>query len=311
MCTKTTLVLDPMPSLFWQLVDEAEYREYFTSDNLLFSEDIEIIILRTKSTITESHYKRFPNLKCVIRAGSGYDNIDVSKAKDYGIQVQNTPQANVNSAYEHTISMISALIKNHKAHNSNVLNNKWREGIESNLEFSDLKALIVGFGRVGSRVGNLLKVLGAQVKFVDPYIDAESVQKQYSIEAISYQDGLSWANLVTFHCPLYSQTQHYFNKASLSLISKVYLINVARGGIVETDALTKGLDDGKIIAAGIDVMESEPWQCEGWENSDKVIITPHAGAMTEKAKDRLSQETFNVWSKFNFEKKAISLIKVW
>ena len=84
MSVKNTLVLDEMPDLFWELVKENNNEKYFTTEKLLFSEEIEIIILRTKSIITESHYKRFPNLKCIIRAGSGYDNIDVVKAVEIG-----------------------------------------------------------------------------------------------------------------------------------------------------------------------------------------------------------------------------------
>lgn len=310
MYTKNTLVLDPMPDYFWNRIRENGYQDLFTCDNLLFSEDIEIIILRTKSTITESHYKRFPNLKCIIRAGSGYDNIDVSKAKEYGIIVQNTPHANVLPAFEHTISLIFALIKQHKTHNTNVLKNKWRDGISPNLEISDLKALIVGFGRVGTLVGRFLKTLGAEVRFVDPYIEYQSLKKE-GIIATNYEEGLAWANVITFHCPLYSETQHYFDKSSLNFLNSAFVINVARGGVVDIDAIIKGIETGKVLGAGIDVMESEPWKCEGWEDNKKIILTPHTGAQTEQAKTRLSEECYQVWSEFNFNKKAISPIRVW
>ena len=310
MIVKNTLVMDIMPDLFWQIVTEHGYNEYFTQDNLLFSEDIETIILRTKSVITESHYKRFPNLKCIIRAGSGYDNIDVTKAEEYDIIVQNTPKANVQSAFEHTIGLLFALIKNHKAHNNSVLTNKWREDIKSNLEISDVKMLVVGLGRVGSLVANFVKSYGGQVKFVDPYIEAESWINS-DILPIDYEEGLSWANVVTYHCPLYKQTEHYFDEQSLNFIDGIFLLNVARGGVVDIDAVTKGIDDGKILGAGIDVMESEPWQCEGWEDNSKIIMTPHTGAFTEKAKDRLSQDCFDVWRNFNFEKIVKYPIKVW
>ncbi len=310
MYTKNTLVLDEMPDYFWQQVKNNGYEVFFTSEKLLFSEDIEIIILRTKSVITESHYKRFPNLKCIIRAGSGYDNIDVIKAKDYNIHVQNTPQANVNSAFEHTLSLIFSLIKHHKPHNENVLNNQWRNGIDSNLEISDLRVLVVGFGRVGSLVGKFFKGMGGQVRFVDPYIDANSVEKE-GISATSYEEGLSWANLITYHCPLYAKTEHYFDKTSLNFINKVFIINAARGGILDIDALNQGIKEGKVLGAGIDVMENEPWQCEGWEDNPKILMTPHTGALTEDAKIRLSKEAYDVWEQFNFHKKLIAPIRIW
>lgn len=310
MIVKNTLVLDTMPNLFWEIVEEKGLADYFTKDNLVFSEDIEIIVLRTKSVITESHYKRFPNLKCIIRAGSGYDNIDVNKAKEYDIVVQNTPEANVQSAFEQTISFLMALIKNHKQHNQSVLDNKWRGGIVSNLEFTDLRVLIVGLGRVGSLVAKFLTAMGAQVKYVDPYIDAEA-GKALNVEAIDYEAGLTWANVVTYHCPLYKQTEHYFDEQSLNFINNIYLLNVARGGVVDIDAVVKGIDKGKILGAGIDVMESEPWKCEGWENNIKILMTPHTGAFTEKAKDRLSKDCFDVWHEFNFEDIVKHPIKIW
>lgn len=310
MKVKNTLVMDKMPDLFWDIVEEKGLSEYFTEENLVFSEDIEIIILRTKSVITESHYKRFPNLSCIIRAGSGYDNIAVKQAKEYDIAVQNTPEANVQSAFEHTVGLIFALIKNHKLHNESVLKDKWRSGIASNLELSDLKILVVGLGRVGSLVAKFFSFWNAEVRFVDPYIDSESWQA-LGIMPTTYEDGLSWANTVTYHCPLYKQTEHYFAEDSLAYVNKIFLLNVARGGIVDVDAVMKGIDQGKILGAGIDVMESEPWKCEGWENNPKIIMTPHTGAFTEKAKERLSQDCFEVWNQYNFHKFVKHPIKEW
>jgi D-3-phosphoglycerate dehydrogenase len=310
MIVRNTLVLDAMPDLFWQIVEDKGMSAYFTKENLVFSEDIEILILRTKSVITESHYKRFPNLKCIIRAGSGYDNIDVKKADDYGITVQNTPLANVQSAFEHTIGFLFSLIKNHKQHNLSVLDNKWREGIVSNLEISDLRVLVVGIGRVGSLVAKFLTSCGAEVKFVDPYVEVKA-WIELGIEPISYEEGLAWANLVTYHCPLYKQTKHYFDKHSLNYLKNIYLLNVSRGGVVDVDAVVEGIEKKKILGAGIDVMESEPWQCEGWENIPQLIMTPHTGAYTEKAKNRLSRDCFEVWSDFNFRNIAKHPIKVW
>ncbi len=310
MIVKNTLVMDAMPDLFWEIVKEKGVSDYFTAENLVFSEDIEIIILRTKSVITESHYKRFPNLKCIIRAGSGYDNIDVDKAEEYKIIVQNTPEANVQSAFEHTIGFLFSLIKNHKQHNQSVLENKWRKGIVSNLEVSDLRVLVVGLGRVGSLVAKFLKTWGAEVKFVDPYIDSEA-WREINIDPIDYEEGLDWANVVTYHCPLYKQTQGYFDQHSLNFINQVFLLNVSRGGVVDIDALVKGISEKKILGAGIDVMESEPWQCEGWENNPLILMTPHTGAFTEKAKNRLSQDCFEVWSQFNFQNIVKHPIKVW
>ncbi|OQY37768.1 MAG: hypothetical protein B6226_04780 [Candidatus Cloacimonetes bacterium 4572_65] len=306
-----TLVLDEMPTKFWELIKESGEEHLLTQDNLLFSEDIEVIILRTKSTITESHYKRFPNLKTVIRAGSGYDNIDVDNAPKYDVVIQNTPDANVQSAFEHTINLILAHIKQNKIMNSRVLNNRWKTDLKFNLEISDIKLLVVGLGRIGSKVADFFSTLGAEVKFVDPYIDA-SPWREKDIYDCDFSTGVEWCNVLTYHTPLYPDTYHHFSNEVLTNLSKpIYLFNVARGGIVDIDAVKKGLESGKIIGAGVDVFENEPWQYEGWEDLENLTLTPHVGAYTVKARERISVDCFTAWKDYCNNKEYRYPVKVW
>ncbi len=303
---KNTLVLDEMPKLFWNLVSDNKVEEYFTQDNLLFSEDIECIILRTKSSITESHLKRFPNVKTIIRAGSGYDNIDVEATEKYQVVVQNTPEANVQSASEHTLNMIFALTKQLKLGNEMLVKNQWKKDLSPNLEISDLNVLIVGLGRIGSKVAEMLSYLGANIRYCDPYVDNPDFFKT------SYTDGLKWCNLVTFHCPLYSKTHHMFSKETLSMLEqKIFIVNVARGGVVDIDAVRQGLETDKLFAGAIDVYENEPWQYEGWEKRDDLILSSHVGAHTKQAKDRLSKDCFNAWNAFCFNNNYMYPITIW
>ncbi len=306
-----TLVLNKMPDSFWQLVKKNKLEEYFTDAKILFSEDIEVFVIRTDIYINESYFKRFPNLKMIIRAGSGVDNVDFEAAARHNVIVCNTPHANVPSAYEHTISMIMALLKNHNNSKEAVMSKEWKDNLRPSWEISDVKALIVGLGRIGSRVAAFLKIHGAEVKAVDPYVD-NSRFDELGIEPISYVQGLKWCNLISFHCPLTKNTHYYFSTPILNLLENpVYLLNVARGSIVSEDALEKGLISGMILGAGIDVFEDEPWEVKPFASNPNVLLSPHTGAFTEKAKQRLSEETIEVWKEFVFNNCIKSEVVKW
>ncbi len=306
-----TLVLNKMPDSFWQLIKDNQLEDYFTDDNILFSEEIEIFIIRTDIFINESFFKRFPNLKLIIRAGSGVDNVDFNAAKEYNVTVCNTPFANVQSAYEHTVSLIMNLIKRHDDAKQAVLTKEWKKTLKPSLEISDLNVMVMGLGRIGSKVASFLKSHGAVVKAVDPYVD-DSVFENLDIESISYTQGLKWCNLITFHCPLTHNTHHYFSEPVMHLLhNPIYLVNVARGSIVCEKALEIGLKKGLILGAGIDVFEEEPWEVLDFANEPNVILSPHTGAFTEKAKQRLSGETISVWKDFVFNNIVTSEVVMW
>jgi D-3-phosphoglycerate dehydrogenase / 2-oxoglutarate reductase len=304
-----TLVLEEMPQQFWDELDKRGLSHWFTAENLLFSENIEIIIIRTQITFNESYFKRFPNLKLVIRAGTGVDNIDLKAAKKYGVPVCHTPEANAISAFEQTMSFIFALIKQQNSMKDAVLNKQWKTQVQPNLEISDLKVLVVGVGRVGTRVANILQHLGASVLGVDPYL-SENQWEERKVKPISYVSGLKWCNMLTFHCPLTDETKHYFSRATLKLLSQpIFLINTARGSIVEEDAITQGLNNGMIRGIGLDVFEEEPWEPTTFAELPQVLLSPHAGAFTEAAKKRLAIETIETWEKYTVNRTITVLIQ--
>lgn len=293
-----TLILEEMPNRFWKELENHQIMQWFSAENIMFSEEIEIIIIRTQTNFNESYFKRFPNLKLVIRAGTGVDNIDLEAARKYGVRVCHTPEANAISAFEHTLSFIFSLLKQQYLMKNAVLNKHWKSKVQPNLEISDLKALVVGVGRIGTRVANLLQQLGAEVLGVDPYL-TETQWSERKVNPISYVSGLKWCNLVTFHCPLTTETKHYFSKATLQLLSQqVFLINTARGGVVEEEAIAQGLNKGLLKGVGLDVYEEEPWEPAHFADSPHVLLSPHAGSYTEAAKNRLSLETIQTWELF-------------
>ncbi len=282
-----TIVVEEMPDLFWELLEKSKIENVKSGFNFPKNE-VEIIILRTQFILNCSIIDEYPNLKFVIRAGTGVDNIAVHYAYSKGIKVFNTPNANAHSAFEQTISHIFSLIKNSKKSDDNIFKGNWKKDLPFNLEVIDLKILIVGFGRVGKKVYDLLSSLGASIRIYDPFISSHKIKNQMIND---FSEGLNWCNLVTFHCPLYAQTHQMLD---FSKIEKTphpfYLVNCARGNVIDFDAVLKGLKSGKIIGAGIDVFEKEPMK-KKLEKIPNLILSPHIGAYTKNAKNRMAVET--------------------
>lgn len=286
-----------MPDLFWEEIRKKGWNSYFT-ETVNSIDEIEIIIIRTKTDFNKSLFSQFPNLKMIIRAGSGFDNIDIHEAQNRNVIVCNTPEANAFSAYEHTLSFIIALIKQHQICKEQILQNKWKADLEPNWEISDLKVMIVGVGRVGSRVAETLVHLGAQIKGCDPYLSEHTWRKK-QLEETSYLDGLKWCNMITFHCPLTAETENYFKAATLKdLQNPVWLINTSRGKVIQESAISQGLVSGKILGFASDVFPQEPWKIQNFAAETNVFLTPHVGSFTERAKIRLAKETLDVWSDY-------------
>ena len=290
-----TLVMEPMPDLFWEEILKKGWNSYFT-ENIDSNDEIEIIIIRTKTDFNKDKFFEFPHLKMIIRAGSGFDNIDIMEAKKRNVIVCNTPEANAFSAYEQTLSFIFTLIKQHQICKDQVLKSNWEKNFMPNWEMSDLNVLVVGVGRVGTRVAYALKNLGAQVKGVDPYLSI-SEWKQKDIESVIYKEGIEWCNLLTYHCPLTDETENYFDGKVLdTLRNPIWLVNTSRGKVVNESVVEKGLSNGNIIGFASDVFSEEPWKVKKIANNLNVVLSPHVGAYTKKAKIRMSLEALNVWS---------------
>jgi D-3-phosphoglycerate dehydrogenase / 2-oxoglutarate reductase len=293
-----TAVLEPMPDLFWELVKEKGLQNRFFEFPDINKDKTEIAIIRTKTVFDAGMMDSFPNIKLIIRAGSGVDNIDIEEAARRNIQVMNTPKANAQAAAEHTLAMILSLIKHLPRCKEAVLTGSWKNNLQHNMEFSELRVLVVGVGNVGSRVVGMLTALGAEVRGVDPYL-TEADKENFNIPFCSYKIGLGWCNLVTFHCPLTAESKDYFTQDSISLLnSPIFLINSARGGIINEGFLSKIFDNKFILGVGIDVFSTEPTPKFDYFRKKNVLISPHAGAHTNLAKQRLSVEVLGVWGKF-------------
>ncbi len=303
-----TLILEAMPERFHREIEARGWQQWFhnVEDHPLADGENpgwQAIIIRTKTQFDRRMFERFPDLKLLIRAGTGFDNIELEAAGD--IVVCNTPEANATAAAEHTLSFILALIKNLQQARQNVLQGKWRDGMPFNMEFDELRALIVGVGRVGGRVAKSLQALGASVRGVDPYL-TDDERRARGIEFVSYEDGLKWCNLISFHCPLTEETRGYFNEHHLDIpTSPIWLVNTSRGAVVSWDAAEKGVQTGKILGAALDVFDPEPWPATHFAHDPRILLSPHTGARTDAARERLAIETIEVWEAFAIHNKPI------
>lgn len=294
-----TFVMEAMPKIFWELIEKKGFSNFFNTDSF----DSQIAIIRTETIFNKDLFKKFTNLKLILRAGSGFDNIDLRFAKKNKVLVGITPNANVNSAFEHTISLIFALIKHHSKGKNEILKGSWKKEIPSNWEIKDLKVCIVGVGRIGSRVATLLKNLGAKVLGVDPYLTIQQ-KKNIGIDFVDYETGLRFCNLISFHPPLFEGTYHYFDSDSLKKLSNpIWLVNTSRGGIVDESILPKALVTKQLLGVALDVYEVEPPKSQKYFNKNCLYLTPHTGAYSYGAKKRMCLETLSIWEKFVFEGK--------
>lgn len=295
-----TQVLEKMPDYFWQLIKQKGWQVNFTEE---YNKNSEILIIRTHTKADRVLLSKYPFLKMIIRAGSGFDNVDAREAEKRKIIVCNTPRANAVSAAEHTISLMLALIKQHQYGKERVLTKSWKTAMDNCWEISDLKVLLVGVGHVGTHVANKLQDLGASLKGVDPFLD-EDIRKSKKIDWTTYQEGITWCNMISYHCPLYSKTQGYFNLDVVKQCKNpIWLVNTARGGIVDENAVKYGLENKSILGFAADVFTVEPWQGNTFSSGKNVYLTPHIAAYTLNAKIRLSRQTLQVWEKYVFEDK--------
>ncbi|MEB3787119.1 MAG: hydroxyacid dehydrogenase [Desulfurococcales archaeon] len=235
-------------------------------------------------------------LKLIVRAGIGLDNIDVDAAREHGVEVRNTPEAPVNSVAELTLGLIIAAARRIVELNNMARQGYWRK--EYGLEIHGKNALIIGVGRIGSRVATLLKALGVNVLGYDKPEILEA--RRGLVESVaSLCEGLSRADIVSIHVPLTEETRGMIGRRELLECLKpgAILVNTSRGGVVDEEALLEALEDGRLYAAALDVLENEPPQGPVEERlleHPRVIVTPHIGSQTPEAQERIAREAARI-----------------
>ncbi|KAI4950213.1 hypothetical protein J4E91_004869 [Alternaria rosae] len=255
--------------------------------------EYDALIVRSETKVTAELLGAAKNMKVVARAGVGVDNVDVQSATSHGIIVVNSPSGNINAAAEHTIALMMAVARNIGDASQSIKAGKWERSRLVGVEAKGKTLAIVGLGKVGLTVARIANGLGMRLIAYDPYANpnlaaAASVTLRPSLAEI-----LKEADFLTLHTPLIASTKGMIGKAELETMKPTArILNVARGGMIDEDALVDALDAGVVGGAGIDVFTSEPPQQDSSASRliahPKVVATPHLGASTKEAQENVS-----------------------
>jgi D-3-phosphoglycerate dehydrogenase / 2-oxoglutarate reductase len=245
------------------------------------------LIVRSQTRVDRTVLEAAGNLKVVARAGIGLDNVDVEAATRRGVMVVNAPRSNILSAAEHTMGMLLAQARNIPQASSALKAGSWARERFQGVELSGKTLGLIGLGRVGTMVAARAGAFGMRVIAFDPYVSRDrarelGVELMPALEALLVQ-----ADFVSIHLPRTPETEGLIGEREISLMKEgARLVNTARGGIVDEDALVAALKDGRLAGAAIDVFADEPVTEHLLFGFDQVVVTPHLGASTVEAQDK-------------------------
>ena len=254
--------------------------------------DYECMIVRSATKVRKEIIDAATNLKLIIRGGVGIDNIDVEYAKSKGIEVRNTPAASSISVAELTIAHMLALIRYIPRGTRSLKENKWEKKKLKGRELYGKTLGIIGIGRIGREVAKRALCFGMNVIVYDPYIkEVEGLDLKF----VDFNETITNADFITIHTPLTEETHHLLSDKEFAKMKEgVYIINCARGGIIDEDALYRAINSGKVAGAAFDVFEKEPPEGNKLLTLDNFIATPHIGASTSEAQDRIGEEIIKI-----------------
>ncbi len=234
-----------------------------------------------------------PNLRLIARTGIGVDNVDLDAATARGIVVTNTPDGPTESTAEHTVAMLLALAKRLKPGNDNLAAGKWgpRTGVLMGVEVQGRTLGLVGFGRIGRRVAEICR-LAFQMRVIayDPYLSDDAAQT-LGVTLASLEEVIRQADFLSLHAPATSETTGLMNAERLAWMKPgSYLLNMARGALVDEAALLDALDQGRLAGAGLDVFAVEPPAIDNrLRTHPAVIATPHSASVTQEGRRRMEE----------------------
>ena len=249
------------------------------------------VVVRSATKITREVIEAADNLKLVVRAGVGLDNVDKEAAAEKGVAVKNTPEAPTVSVAEMVFALMFAMARNVTQADSSMKDERWEKKKLAGTELWNKTIGIIGYGRIGCEVAERAKAFDMRVCAYD-VLDIEQICMEMGTEKTDFLDLIERSDYITVHVPLVPQTKGLFGEKEFALMKKTaFLVNTARGGVVDEKALLKALNDGEIAGAALDVFEKEPPL--DWElvKHPRLVATPHLASATKEAQVRVGELT--------------------
>lgn len=261
-----------------------------------------ILIVRGRTKVTREVLAAADKLKAVIRFGVGLDNIDLEAAKEHNVKVFNTPQAFTEAVAELTLALILGIHRNIGYAHYTMKQGKWEKKKLYGYEVLGKNIAIIGFGRIGRRVAELLKPLNVKIKVYDVIeVPQDILDKYNAVQVTSLVDAIRDADIITLHVPLTPETKDMINYELLKEAEKKpFLINTSRGGVIKYGDLLKALEEGLIKGYACDVYPYEPFDDKRLLNRENVFLTPHIGAQTYEANIRAAEEVIRILDELGF-----------
>lgn len=277
--------IDKLTSLGFEVVNNHYDKDEL--GNILREFDILVIRSATKVTADILAQAEGGNLKLIIRAGVGIDNIDIPYATKVGVIVKNTPNASSDSVAELAIGHMFALARFIAISNYTMREGQWNKKKYEGIELKGKTLGIIGMGRIGRSLAKRAEALGMNIIYNDVFGKQDNLTYEFS----NLENLLKLSDFISLHVPYDKEKGALIGKAQFDIMKEgVYLINCSRGKVVEELALLEALNSGKVAGAGIDVFEEEPTKNKELVNHYRVSVTPHIGASTKEAQERIGEE---------------------
>ncbi|KAL6496892.1 D-3-phosphoglycerate dehydrogenase 2, chloroplastic [Orobanche gracilis] len=254
--------------------------------------EFDALIVRSGTKVTRQVFEAAKGrLKVVGRAGVGIDNVDLQAATEFGCLVVNAPTANTIAAAEHGIALLAAMARNVAQADASMKAGKWQRNKYVGVSMIGKTLAVMGFGKVGFEVARRAKGLGMNVIAHDPYAPADRA-RALGVDLVSFDQAISTADFISLHMPLTPTTNKILNDITFAKMKKgVRIINVARGGVIDEDAIVRALDNGTVAQAALDVFSEEPPSKDSkLVQHENVTVTPHLGASTKEAQEGVAVE---------------------
>ncbi|GAB3605664.1 phosphoglycerate dehydrogenase [Conyzicola nivalis] len=248
--------------------------------------DASAILIRSATKVDQEAIAAAPHLKVIARAGVGLDNVDIKSATTAGVMVVNAPTSNIISAAELTVGHIISLSRFIPAAHASLAAGTWKRSKYTGVELYEKTVGIIGLGRIGALITARLQAFGMNVVAYDPYVTAARAQ-QLGVTLLTLDELLAQSDFITIHMPKTPETTGMISTDQFAIMKPTaFIVNVARGGLIDEDALYAALKSNRIAGAGLDVFVNEPPLDSPLLSLENIILTPHLGASTDEAQEK-------------------------